>query len=141
MIRIKNNLKERFDGEIAELIHSREKLFLKLVSAIFYQFFIFHQIIALSKLWKMVLFHLKSSFRSWDIQIFVFSSSTLFYPVSHCFRGWSKINLENYDVINCLWKNVITYFVWYHEKEKRCDIETLSIDRVLKKEHFYGKIM
>ena len=49
-IRIKNNSQEWFDREIAELIHAREKLFLKLVSAIFYQFFIFHQIIALSKL-------------------------------------------------------------------------------------------
>ena len=26
-------------------------------------------------------------------------------------------------------------------KEKRCDIETLSIDRVLNKEHFDGKLM
>ena len=49
-IRIKNNLKERFYREIVELIHAREKLFLKLVPAILYQFFIFHQTIALSKL-------------------------------------------------------------------------------------------
>ena len=27
------------------------------------------------------------------------------------------------------------------EKEIRCDIETSPIDRVLNKEHFYGKIM
>ena len=39
---------------------------LKLVSTIFYQVFIFHQMIALKKLWKSFLFHLKSSFRSWD---------------------------------------------------------------------------
>ena len=37
--------------------------------------------------------------------------------------------------------NLITHFVWYLEKEKRYDIETLSIDRVLNKENFYGKIM
>ena len=43
--------------------------------------------------------------------------------------------------MNCLNKNLITYFVWYLKKEKRYDIETLSIDRVLNKEHFYGKIM
>ena len=46
-----------------------------------------------------------------------------------------------YDVINCLNKNLITHFVWYLEKEKRYEIETLSIYRVLNKEYFYGKIM
>ena len=30
------------------------------------------------------LFHLKSSFCSWDIQVFVFPFSPLFLPVSHC---------------------------------------------------------
>ena len=72
---------------------------------------------------------------------FLFLSSPLFLPVSHCFRGWSKKNLKVYDVINCQNKNLITHFVWYLEKEIRCDIETLSIDRVLNKEHFYRKIM
>ena len=51
---------------------------------------------------KCFLFHLKSSFHSTDIQFFVFLSSHLFLPVSHCFRGWSKINLKVCDVINCL---------------------------------------
>ena len=72
---------------------------------------------------------------------FVFPSSPLFLPVSHCFRGWSKINLKVYDVINCLTENLITRFVWYFEMEKRYGFETLSIGRVLNKEHFYGKIM
>ena len=95
-----------------------------------------------SKAMKNVfLFHLKSSFRTWDIQIFVLLSSPLFYPVSHCSRGWSKKNLKTYGVINCLSKNLITHFVWYLKKEIRCDTETLSIDRELNKEHFYGKIM
>ena len=89
---------------------------------------------------KSFLFHLKSSFCSWDIQIFVFLSSPLFFPVSHCLRGWSKKNLKIY-VIDCLNKNLITHFVWYLEKEIRCDIETLSIDWELNKEHFYEKIM
>ena len=80
-------------------------------------------LIALQKLWKIFLFHLKSSFRSRDIQIFVYLSSPLFFPVSHCFRGWSKKNLKIYDVINCLNKNLIIHFVWYLEKEKSCDIE------------------
>ena len=60
---------------------------LKLVSVIFYQIFIFLQMIALQKLKDVFLFHLKSSFRSRDIQIFVFPSSPLFSPVIHCFGG------------------------------------------------------
>ena len=115
--------------------------YLKLVSAIFYQIFVFHQMIALQKLWKFFLFHLKSSFHSWDTQIFVFLSSPLFSSVNHCFKGWSKKNLKVYEVINCPNKNLITHFVWYLEKDISCDIETLSIDRELNKEHFYEKIM
>ena len=107
----------------------------------FIHFLLFHQMVPPPKLWKMFLFHLKSSFCSWDIQIFVYSSSLLFFPVSHCFRGWFKKNLKVYDVVNCLNKKWITHYVWYLEKEMRCDIETLSIDRVLNTEHFYGKIM
>ena len=64
-----------------------------------------------------------------------------FFPVSHCFKGWFKKNLKVYYIINCLSKDFITHFVWYHEKEIRCDIETLTIDRVWNKKHFYGKIM
>ena len=91
---------------------------------------------------KCSLSHLKSSFRSRDIQIFVSPFSTLFLPVSHSFRVWPKINLKFYDIINCLNKNlIITHFVWYLGKEKRYAIDTLSIDRVLHKEYFYGKIM
>ena len=37
------------------------------------------------------------------------------------------------------YKNLITHFVWYLEKEKSYDNETLSVDRVLNKEHFFGK--
>ena len=84
-------------------------------------------------------FHLKSCFRSRDIEIFVFPSSPLFLCASHCFKDWSKINLKVYDIINCLNKNLITHFVWYLEKEKGYDIQTLSIDRVLHKEYFFCK--
>ena len=59
---------------------------------------------------------------------FCFSTSSFFFPVGHCFRGWWKINLKVFDVISCLNKNLITHFVW----EKRCTIETFSIDRILK---------
>ena len=88
-----------------------------------------------SKTLKNFLFYLKSSFCSQDIQIFVILFSPLFSPVSHYFRGWSEKN-KVYKVINCLNKNLITYFVCYLEKEKSCDIETLSIDREWNKEHF-----
>ena len=115
--------------------------FLKLEFAIFYQIFIFHQMIALLKLWKNFFFHLKSPFRSRDIQMFVFMSSPLFLSFSHCFRGFSKLNLKVYDIITCLNRNLITHFVWYLGKEKRYDIETLTIDRVLNKKHFYGILL
>ena len=106
-------------------------IYLKLMSTIFYQVFIFHQMIALQKLWKMF-------FRG--IQIVVFSSSPLFFPVSHCFTGWSKENLKVYDIIDCQNKN-LRHFVWYLEKEIRYYIETLSIGREVNKENCYGKIM
>ena len=75
-----------------------------------------------SKTMKNFFYYIWKALCSWDIQIFVFSTSALFSPVSHCFRGWSKKNLKIYDVINCLNKNLITHFVWYLEKEIRCDI-------------------
>ena len=83
---------------------------------------------------------LKSSFRSRNIQFLVLSISPLFLPVSHCFVARSKTNLKVYDIINCLNENLITFHL-YLEKEKSHGIETLPIDRVLRKEHFYGKIM
>ena len=43
---------------------------------------------------NIFLFHLKSSFHSRDIQIFVYSSSPLFFPVIHYFRGLFKKNLK-----------------------------------------------
>ena len=89
---------------------------------------------------RCFLFHLKSSFPSRDIQIFVFPSSPLFLPVSCYFRAWSTINFKVYDVINCLNKILITHFVQYLEKEKRWHW-TLTTDGVLNKKHFYGKIM
>ena len=96
---------------------------------------------SLLKIMKNVFFHLKRSFRFRDIQGLVFSSSPLFLPVSHCFTDWSKKNLKVCDVINCLNKNLIKHFEWNLGKEIRCDIEALSIDRVLNKEHFYRKSM
>ena len=75
------------------------------------------------------LFHLKSSFRSRDVQIFVFPSSPL-SPLSVI-----------YDIINCLNNILITHFLWYLEMEKRHETEPLSIDGVLNKQHLYEKFM
>ena len=95
-----------------------------------------------SKTMKNVfLFHLKSSFHSQDVKLFVYLSSPLFFPVSHCFWGSFKKNLKVYDIINCLNENLITHYVWYLEKEIWRDIKILSIDWVLNTEHFYGKMM
>ena len=91
--------------------------------------------IALQKLWKMFFILSKKLFsfsRYSNFCNFVFCS---FFPVSHCLKSWSKKNLKIY-VMNCRNKNLITLFAWYLEKEIRCDIETLSIDRELNKELF-----
>ena len=106
------------------------------MSAIFYLIFILHQMIALQKLWKTFFISSKKLFsfsRYSNFCIFVFPS---FFPVSHCFRGWFKKNLKVCYVINSLNKNLITH-VWYLENEIMCDIETLSIDRVVNTEQFF----
>ena len=54
---------------------SKEKYDLKLVSTIFYQIFIFSSNDRPSKTLKIFSFHLKSSFRSRDIQVFPFLST------------------------------------------------------------------
>ena len=110
--------------------------YLKLVPAIFYQVFIFSSNDSPSETMKCAFYF------TWkDIPSVVLLSFPLFLPVSHCFRGWLKINRKVHDVINCLNKSLITHFVWYLEKEQRYDIETLSIDGVSDKERFYRKIM
>ena len=114
-------------------------LWLKLVTAIFYQVFIFKQMIALQKLWKMLCISSKKLFSFSRYFNFCIPSSHFFLPVSHYVKGCFKINLKVYDVINCLNKNLITHFVWYLGKEKRYDIEILSISSVLNKETFNGK--
>ena len=70
--------------------------------------------------------------------IFLWFHLPLFFSLSAI--ALELINLKVY-VINCLNKNLIIHLVWYLEKENRYDNETLSTDRVLNKEHFYGKIM
>ena len=106
----------------------------------FDQIFIFHQMIALQKLWKM-LFNLSRKLFSFSrYSVFCISVLPSFFACGHCF-GWSKKNLKVHDVISCLNKLLITDFVWYPEKQKGYDIETLSIDGVSDEEHFCRKIM
>ena len=71
----------------------------KLVSAIFY-FFTKWQ--PFKNCEKCFLFYLKSSFRAWNIQIFVSALSPLFLPVDQCFRGWLKKSLKVYDIVKNL---------------------------------------
>ena len=120
--RKKKNKKDPSDEK--HVICTLSVALLKLVSAIFYQSFIFHQMIAPEKLWKMFFISSEKLFsfsRYLDFCIFVFPS---FFPVSHWFRGWFKKNLKVFDVINFLNKNLITNYIWHLEKERRCDIET-----------------
>ena len=111
---------------------------LKLVSAIFIKLLFFSPNDSSSKTIKHTYFIKKALF---VLELIKFPSFPLLFLVSHCFRGWSKINLKVYDPIMCLNKNSITHFVWYLETEKRYETETLSIDGVSNKEHFIGKIM
>ena len=114
---------------------------LKLVSATFYQIFISHQMIALQKPLKNVFYFILKALLFSRHSVFCISVYSFFLSVSHCFRGWWKINLKDCDDINVLNKNLITHFIWYLEKEKSYDVENLSIDRVLNKKHFYRKAM
>ena len=86
---------------------------------------------------NVFLFHFKKLFSFARYVDFYISVFPLFTPVSHCFRGWSKINLKAYYVINCLNKNLITHVFDISRREK--GMWTLSIDRVLNKEHFMEK--
>ena len=83
------------------------KSFLKVLSAIFHSF---------TKWWPLnkckIMFVISSKklflfsrYSSFCVCISIFPA---FFPVDHCFRGWSKINLN---------KNLITQFVWYLEEK------------------------
>ena len=70
---------------------------------------------------------------------FCISDVPSLFPLGDCFRGWSKTNIKAYDVIKFLNKKLITRFIWYLEKEKRYDIESLSTDIVLDRGNLYEK--
>ena len=109
------------------------------MSAISINFYFFHQMITLQKLWTMLFISSKKLVSISRYSFFVFMSSPLFLRVDHCFRVWSKTNPKVHDVFNCLNKNSITQFVWYLGKEKRYNNETLSIDGVSNKNTFIEK--
>ena len=118
IIDIQRSLLETFCTKNNNLSKPYLQTILKFVSAIFTKIF-FHQMIALQKLWKMLFISSKKLFSFSRYSNFCISDLRLFLPVGHCFRVWSKMNLNVYDVINCLNKNSITQFVWYLEKEKK----------------------
>ena len=72
---------------------------LKLVSAIFYQIFISHQMIAFQELWKMFFISSKKPFSFSRYLNFCISIFPLFLSVS----GWFKRNLKS---------------LWYHQPSK-----------------------
>ena len=105
-------------------------------------YFSFFQQNILKIIMKNAFYFILKALFVFEIFKFLYIPLLLFFPVNHWLRGWLNINLKVYDVSNCLNKNtLITHFVLYIEKEKRYDIEPLSIDRVLSKKHFDGKNM
>ena len=126
---------------LPEKILSDTNMLVKFVSAIFYQIFIFHQMIAIQKLWKIIFVSSKKALFVLEIFKFLYICPSLFFALSAIALEIDSRKMLVYDVVNCLNKNLNTHYVWYLEKEIRCDIGTLSIDRVLNTEHFYGKIM
>ena len=94
-----------------------------------------------SKNMKDVFYFVEKALFVLKIFAYLYFHLPLFSPCQPLLKSLIQDKIKLYDVINRLNKNSITHFVWYLKKEKRYDIETLSIDRVLNKEHFYGKIM
>ena len=76
---------------------------------------------------KCFLFHLKSSFCSRDIQIFVFPTSPQIFPLSHWLREWFKINLKVYDVSICLNKNLITHLFDISRRKKHMTLRLCQL--------------
>ena len=89
-------------GELRKVITLGGTQYLNLSPPFFIKFLFLTKWQPFKNFEKCFLFHLKSSFCSGDIQIFVFPSFPLFLLVSHCLRDCSKINLKVYDMINCL---------------------------------------
>ena len=85
--------------------------FLRVVSAIFYQIFIFYQMIALQKLWKMFLISSKKPFSLSRYSNFCISVFPSVYPCQLLL--WRLIQ-HQHDIISCLNKNLITHWKFAH---------------------------
>ena len=109
----------------SKLENNSYRMILNLKACVRY-FSFFQPMITLKKLWKMLFISSKKIFR------FLYFPLLSFSPVSRCSKRWSKINLRVYYVITCPNKNLKTHIVWYLDKESRSDIETWSINRVLR---------
>ena len=109
------------------------------MSAIFYQIFIFHQMIALQKLINVFHFIQKALFFVEIFKLFYFRL-LLFFSLSTIAWEVDPRKTLVYYVINYLNKDLVIWnFVWYFEREIRRDIEFLSIDRVLNRGTFLWK--
>ena len=80
---------------------NRTQNILKLLSSIFYQIFIFSPNDSPLKTEKCFLFHLKSSFRSRDIQVFVvFSLSFHTFQIQKVKWKWNNLGCHEMTCIN-----------------------------------------
>ena len=94
-------------------------VFIKLLSVIFWEIFIFHQMIVLQKLRKMFLISSKNFFlflRYSNFCISVFHSFSLCQPLLYRlledkFSSWWRLQLSK--------KELNTHIVWYLEKENK----------------------
>ena len=87
-----------------------------------------------------MLFYFKKTLFVLEIIKFFYFRLSLFFSLSTIALEDDRIlEFRVYDASNYLNKNSITRFVCYLEKEKRYDTETLSIDGISNKEHFYEK--
>ena len=92
----------------------------------------------LKKLWKI---YQKTCFCCRDIQVFAPYPSSLFlslYLLENLVED--KFYYEVCNVIMCLSRNLNTQIFQYFGKQRRSDIKTWSIDKVLYKENFRGEI-
>ena len=86
----------------------------KLVSAIFYQIFIYHQMIALQKIWKMFFISSKKLFSLSRYSNFCIS---LLYSLSAIALVVDPRKILKFMMPSTVYDKNLTYFVWYLEKE------------------------
>ena len=117
------------------------RVFFKACVRYFHQIFIFSPNDILQKLWKNAFYFIQNALFVLEIfKFFCFWPSLFFYLLAIALEDdWRQI--LKFMTSSVVWIRTLTHFVWYLEKEKRYEIETLSIDGVSDKEHFYRKVM